>query len=198
MIATRGCGAAALGLLLASAGCSWMTPPLSSEEVLRQDPAFAEALTQRTTVSAEIQRLEQALHTEQDTVLREIQSRRAALRAKEQATQDQVQTLEQRLDPVRQLVQAKLRDAEQTLQRAAATLQGLRRAEAELGRLIQQSQTGALRHSSGQAAAKPADVQQWESQRAALAQQIPALDAQVATLRRQRSLYQTERRLLRR
>ena len=181
-----------LGLLLVAAGCSWLTPPLSSDEVLRQDPAFADALTQRAALSTEIQRLEQGLHAEQGTVLREIQQRRAALRAKEQATQEQVQALEQRLDPVRQLIQAKVRETDQALQRAAATLQSLRRTEAELGRLVQHSQAGA------KGSPKSSDVQQWESQRAALAQQLPPLDTQVATLRRQRALYQSELRLLRR
>jgi len=188
----------ALGLLLAAAGCSWMTPPLSSEEVLRQDPAFADSLTQRATLSAQIRQLEQTLRADRDAVLREIQSRRAALRDREQTTQEQVQALEQRLDPTRQLVQAKLRDTEETLRRAAATLQSLRRTEAELARLIQQSQGGAAPGKSSSAVPKSPDAQQWESQRAALAQQIPALDTQVATLRRQRALYQSELRLLRR
>lgn len=192
MSPTRRLGAACLSLALAAAGCSWMTPPLSSEEVLRQDPAFADLLTQRTALSAQIQQLEQALHAERETVLREIQSRRAALRDKEQATQEQVQALDQRLEPARQLLQAKLRDTDETLRRAAATLQSLRRTEAELGRLIQQSQAGAKGPS------KSPDVQQWESQRAALAQQVPTLDTQVTTLRRQRALYQSELRLLRR
>ena len=192
MSPTRRLGAACLSLALAAAGCSWMTPPLSSEEVLRQDPAFADVLTQHTALSAQIPQLEQALHAERETVLREIQSRRAALRDKEQATQEQVQALDQRLDPTRQLLQAKLRDTDETLRRAAATLQSLRRTEAELARLIQQSQAGA------KGPPKSPDVQQWESQRAALAQQIPTLDTQVAALRRQRALYQSELRLLRR
>ena len=104
-----------VALVLLSAGCSWVTPPLSSEEVLRQDPAFADLLTQRTAVSAEIQQLEQTLRGEQAAVLREIQSRRAALRAAERATHDQVQALEERLDPARQLLQAKLRDTEEKI-----------------------------------------------------------------------------------
>ncbi|OGX41576.1 MAG: hypothetical protein A3C53_08405 [Omnitrophica WOR_2 bacterium RIFCSPHIGHO2_02_FULL_68_15] len=176
---------AALISVVVAAGCSWVTPPLSSEEVLRQDPAFADLLTQRTAVSAEIQQLEQTLHGEQAAVLREIQARRAALRAAERAAQDQIQALEQRLEPARQLLQAKLRDTDEMLRRTAAILQSLRRTETELTRLIQQ----------GGAAA---DVEQWESQRATLTRQVPTLEAQVAAGRRQRALYQAERRLLRR
>ncbi|MBI4227244.1 MAG: hypothetical protein HY600_03095 [Candidatus Omnitrophica bacterium] len=164
---------------------------MSSEEVLQRDPAFAEALRQRTALSGEIAQLELVLRAEQNTVLQEIQQRRAALRAKERATQEQIQALEQRLDPTRQLVHAKLRETDDAVRRITATLQSVRRTRETLDRLIQHQQGGAT-------AAPTADLQAWKTQRATMDQQIPVLDAQLAALRRQRALYQTERRLLRR
>lgn len=188
--------AACLGLI---AGCSWGASPMSSDEVIQQDPAFSALLQERTALSAEIRQLEGALQVEQKTVLAEIQQRRAALRAKEQATQQQVQELEQRLDPARQLIQAKLQETDEALRRTAATLQSLRRTRDSIDRLIRQqaNDSGASAEASS-AAAPMADVQSWTTQRATMDQQIPALEAHATTLRRQRTLYQTELRLLRR
>ena len=175
----------ALALLGVMAGCSWFTPPMSSEEVIQRDPAFAEILKERATVSAAIHELDRALEAERHTVLQEIQQRREALRAKEQATQAKQQTLEERLAPAREILRAKLAETEERLRQADATAKSLRRARAELARLLQ---------SSG--AASTENGRQWRAQLAVLDRQAPPLEAQIVALRQQRQLYQAELRLL--
>lgn len=179
---------------------------MSSDDVLRHDPAFAEALHQRAAVSAEIRQLEDGLRADQNAVLQEIQQRRAALRVKERTAQQQILGLERRLDPTRQLIQAKLRETEEMLRRTVATVQSVRRTRVAIDRLIQQqsaarrpSAPASAEASAGTAPVVPtADLQSWTAQRTMMDQQLPALDAQAAALRRQRALYLAELRLLRR
>ena len=176
--------------LLAGAGCSPLTTPLSSDEVLQQDPGFSELLTERATITAAIQQLEASLQAERHALLQEIAERRAAVRARERAVQAQVRVLEQRLDPARDLLRATLSEAEQGLRRTEATLKGLRRTEAELTRLVQRTGLPA-----GQAGAS-SEVRQWQEQLAAIVRQIPPLEQQRTTLRHQRRLAQAQLRLL--
>lgn len=173
-------------LFVVAAGCSLMSPPLSTEEVLKQDPAFQELLTQRTAIRETVQKLDRGLQADRHAILDEIQQRRTALRAKEEMVETQRRALEQRLDPARALLQAKLRDAEQQLRRLDTALKSLRRTRTELARLLQQAGGGRA----------SADARQWQDQLAAITRQIPPLETQLASLRRQRTLYQAELRLL--
>lgn len=170
---------------LVLAGCSAFAPPISSEEVVRHDPEFAALLQDRSNISAEVQQLETGLQAERHALLQEIHDRRAALRAREDAIEAQIRVLEQRLDPARVLVRAKLSQAEAGLSRAAATLKSLRRTRTELARVVDQARDR-----------ETADVRQWREQLAALDAQIPPLETQQTTLRRQRQLYQAQLRLL--
>ena len=180
----RALGSLALAGLVA--GCSWFTPPISSEEIIQHDPAFADLLKERATVSVAIHELERTLDAERHAVLHEIQQRREALRAKEQTTQAKQQALDERLTPARDVLRAKLVETEERLRQADATAKSLRRARAELARLLQ----------SAGATASTENGRQWRDQLATLDRQLPPLDAQIATLRQQRQLYQAELRLL--
>lgn len=168
------------------AGCSWFTPPISSEEIIQRDPAFADLLKERATVSAAIHELERTLDAERHAVLQEIQRRREALRAREQATQAKQQALEERLTPARDVLRAKLVETEERLRQAEAAVKSVRRARTELAHLLQ---------SSGSTASIE-NARQWRDQLAALDRQLPPLEAQAVTLRQQRQLYQAELRLL--
>lgn len=159
---------------------------MSSEEVVQQDPPFAEWLAQRRDVTAAIQRVRQTWETERRAWLEALSAQRAALRVKERTVQAQLRLADQRLDPGRDLVRAKLRDAEQQLGRAEATLTGLRRTERELHRLLQEQ--GAETVSD--------DARPWREQLALLGRRIPVLTAQRDALRRQQRLYRAEWRLL--
>ena len=169
---------------------------MSSEEVVQQDPAFADLLTQRAELSAQIHQIEQALRTERDAVLQEIQQRRAALREKEEATEAHAKALDQQLEPARSALRAKLSETEQHLQRAETTVKSLHRTQAELTRVLKQAQGESGTREAADDGQRLAG--QWRDQLTAIQQQLPPLEAQLATLRRQRRLYQAELRLLKR
>lgn len=175
-------------VLLLGAGCSWLNPPVSSEEVIQQDPAFADTLKERQAISAEVDRLQKTLTVERHALLREIQRRREELREKEKSARTQIDLLEQRLDPARQMLEAKLAGADDLLRRTEATLKGLYRTRTEMSKLLQQA---------GDESSMP-QTENWRQQLASINEQVPALEQQKADLERHRKLYRAELRLLKR
>ena len=146
---------------------------MTAEDVLKEDPAFADLLHQRETLTQEVQKLEEVLHVERDAVLQAIQQQRQALRARERTVETEIQALEGQLDPARDTLRAKLRDTGEQLRRAEATLKSLRRTRSELTQVTKQAQ--ALE---------------------AIEPQIAPLEAQCEGLRQRRRLLRAELRLL--